>query len=181
VERTRDLLVPKTFGPDSSASSRELGRGALAAPAFECEMLQVGHLYTLAHFLATRGLLKGRPLFVPGPSRRVLVGFIRPPCRGNVPAGSGTVSRALPPRGRMLSSGSGYRCLACRPGISSIWRSRHTTLVSAFATDPSRSPPSPPPPAPPQRGFALYAPVDSPRCRGPFGSPSAGRSWSGGR
>jgi uncharacterized protein (DUF849 family) len=59
VERTKDLIVSNTFA-QIERFIRELGEGC--GTRFECECYDVGHLYTLAHFL-DRGLLKP-PLFV---------------------------------------------------------------------------------------------------------------------
>ena len=59
VERTKDLIVSNTFAQIESFI-RELGQGC--GTRFECECYDVGHLYTLAHFL-DRGLLEP-PLFV---------------------------------------------------------------------------------------------------------------------
>ena len=57
--RTKDLIVSNTFA-QIERFIRELGEGC--GTRFECECYDVGHLYTLAHFL-DRGLLKP-PLFV---------------------------------------------------------------------------------------------------------------------
>ena len=59
VERTKDLIVSNTFA-QIERFIRELGHGH--GTRFECECYDVGHLYTLAHFL-DRGLLEP-PLFV---------------------------------------------------------------------------------------------------------------------
>lgn len=59
VERTKDLIVSNTFA-QIERFIRELGHGH--GTRFECECYDVGHLYTLAHFL-DRGLLVP-PLFV---------------------------------------------------------------------------------------------------------------------
>ena len=59
VERTKDLIVSNTFA-QIERFIRELGQGC--GTRFECECYDVGHLYTLAHFL-DRGLLEP-PLFV---------------------------------------------------------------------------------------------------------------------
>jgi uncharacterized protein (DUF849 family) len=59
VERTKDLIVSNTFA-QIERFIRELGQGC--GTRFECECYDVGHLYTLAHFL-DRGLLQP-PLFV---------------------------------------------------------------------------------------------------------------------
>jgi uncharacterized protein (DUF849 family) len=59
VEKTRDLIVSNTFA-QIERFIRELGEGC--GTRFECECYDVGHLYTLAHFL-DRGLLQP-PLFV---------------------------------------------------------------------------------------------------------------------
>jgi len=59
VEKTRDLIVSNTFA-QIERFIRELGHGC--GTRFECECYDVGHLYTLAHFL-DRKLLEP-PLFV---------------------------------------------------------------------------------------------------------------------
>jgi uncharacterized protein (DUF849 family) len=59
VEKTKDLIVSNTFA-QIERFIRELGHGC--GTRFECECYDVGHLYTLAHFL-DRGLLEP-PLFV---------------------------------------------------------------------------------------------------------------------
>src|SRR6266478_9802676 len=59
VERTKDLIVSNTFA-QIERFIRELGHGC--GTRFECECYDVGHLYTLAHFL-DRKLLEP-PLFV---------------------------------------------------------------------------------------------------------------------
>jgi uncharacterized protein (DUF849 family) len=59
VEKTKDLIVSNTFG-QIERFIRELGQGC--GTRFECECYDVGHLYTLAHFL-DRKLLEP-PLFV---------------------------------------------------------------------------------------------------------------------
>jgi uncharacterized protein (DUF849 family) len=59
VERTKDLIVSNTFA-QIERFIRELGHGH--GTRFECECYDVGHLYTLAHFL-DRKLLEP-PLFV---------------------------------------------------------------------------------------------------------------------
>lgn len=59
VERTRDLIVSNTFA-QIERFIRELGHGH--GVRFECECYDIGHLYTLAHFL-DRKLLEP-PLFV---------------------------------------------------------------------------------------------------------------------
>ncbi|WP_119300698.1 BKACE family enzyme [Dongia deserti] len=48
VEKTKDLIVSNTFG-QIERFIRELGEGC--GTRFECECYDVGHLYTLAHFL----------------------------------------------------------------------------------------------------------------------------------
>jgi uncharacterized protein (DUF849 family) len=59
VERTKDLIVSNTFA-QIERFIRELGQGC--GTRFECECYDVGHLYTLAHFL-DRKLLEP-PIFV---------------------------------------------------------------------------------------------------------------------
>ena len=59
VEKTKDLIVSNTFA-QIERFIRELGHGH--GTRFECECYDVGHLYTLAHFL-DRKLLEP-PLFV---------------------------------------------------------------------------------------------------------------------
>ena len=59
VEKTKDLIVSNTFA-QIERFIRELGHGC--GTRFECECYDVGHLYTLAHFL-DRKLLEP-PLFV---------------------------------------------------------------------------------------------------------------------
>ncbi len=59
VEKTRELVVSNTFAQIERVI-RELGEGC--GTRFECECYDVGHLYTLAHFL-DRNLLQP-PLFV---------------------------------------------------------------------------------------------------------------------
>ena len=59
VEKTKDLIVSNTFA-QIEHFIRELGHGH--GTRFECECYDVGHLYTLAHFL-DRKLLEP-PLFV---------------------------------------------------------------------------------------------------------------------
>jgi uncharacterized protein (DUF849 family) len=59
VEKTRDTIVSNTFN-QIERFIRELGHGH--GTRFECECYDVGHLYTLAHFL-NEGLLEP-PLFV---------------------------------------------------------------------------------------------------------------------
>jgi uncharacterized protein (DUF849 family) len=59
VEKTRDNIVSNTFS-QIERFIRELGRGH--GTRFECECYDIGHLYTLAHFL-DEGLLEP-PLFV---------------------------------------------------------------------------------------------------------------------
>jgi len=59
VERTRDLVISNTFA-QIERFLRDLGEGC--GTRFEYECYDIGHLYTLAHFL-DRGLLKP-PLFV---------------------------------------------------------------------------------------------------------------------
>jgi uncharacterized protein (DUF849 family) len=59
VEKTRDNIVSNTFA-QIERFIRDLGHGH--GTRFECECYDVGHLYTLAHFL-DRGLLEP-PLFV---------------------------------------------------------------------------------------------------------------------
>jgi uncharacterized protein (DUF849 family) len=59
VEKTKDLIVSNTFA-QIERFIRELGHGH--GTRFECECYDIGHLYTLAHFL-DRKLLEP-PLFV---------------------------------------------------------------------------------------------------------------------
>lgn len=59
IERTRDSIVSNTFGQIETFIER-LGKGC--GTRFECECYDVGHLYTLAHFL-DRKLLEP-PIFV---------------------------------------------------------------------------------------------------------------------
>lgn len=59
VEKTKDLIVSNTFA-QIERFIRELGQGC--GTRFECECYDIGHLYTLAHFL-DQGLLEP-PLFV---------------------------------------------------------------------------------------------------------------------
>jgi uncharacterized protein (DUF849 family) len=59
IEKTKDLIVSNTFA-QIERFIRELGQGC--GTRFECECYDVGHLYTLAHFL-DRKLLEP-PLFV---------------------------------------------------------------------------------------------------------------------
>ena len=59
IEKTRDNIVSNTFN-QIEREIRELGHGC--GTRFECECYDVGHLYTLAHFL-DRKLLEP-PLFV---------------------------------------------------------------------------------------------------------------------
>ena len=59
VEKTKDLIVSNTFA-QIERFIRELGHGC--GTRFECECYDVGHLYTLAHFL-DRKLLEP-PIFV---------------------------------------------------------------------------------------------------------------------
>jgi uncharacterized protein (DUF849 family) len=59
IEKTRDIIVSNTFAQIETFIER-LGKGC--GTRFECECYDVGHLYTLAHFL-DRKLLEA-PLFV---------------------------------------------------------------------------------------------------------------------
>ncbi len=59
VERTKDLIVSNTFA-QIERFIRELGHGC--GTRFECECYDVGHLYTLAHFLDHK--LLEPPIFV---------------------------------------------------------------------------------------------------------------------
>ncbi|MBM3546859.1 MAG: 3-keto-5-aminohexanoate cleavage protein [Alphaproteobacteria bacterium] len=59
LEKTKDSIVSNTFG-QIERFLKDLGEGH--GVRFECECYDVGHLYTLAHFL-DRGLIKP-PLFV---------------------------------------------------------------------------------------------------------------------
>jgi uncharacterized protein (DUF849 family) len=59
VEKTKDLIVSNTFN-QIERFIRELGEGC--GTRFECECYDVGHLYTLAHFLDRKLLTP--PLFV---------------------------------------------------------------------------------------------------------------------
>ncbi|MBM3548630.1 MAG: 3-keto-5-aminohexanoate cleavage protein [Alphaproteobacteria bacterium] len=59
LEKTKDSIVSNTFG-QIERFLKDLGEGH--GVRFECECYDVGHLYTLAHFL-DRGLIK-QPLFV---------------------------------------------------------------------------------------------------------------------
>jgi len=59
IEKTKDTIVSNTFAQIEQFIER-LGKGC--GTRFECECYDIGHLYTLAHFL-DRGLLEP-PLFV---------------------------------------------------------------------------------------------------------------------
>jgi uncharacterized protein (DUF849 family) len=59
VEKTRDLIVSNTFA-QIERFIKELGEGC--GTRFECECYDIGHLYTLAHFLDRKMLQP--PLFV---------------------------------------------------------------------------------------------------------------------
>jgi uncharacterized protein (DUF849 family) len=59
VEKTKDLIVSNTFA-EIERFIRELGHGC--GTRFECECYDIGHLYTLAHFLDHK--LLEPPIFV---------------------------------------------------------------------------------------------------------------------